>query len=83
MTEMQRHDDARMPDTYFAITRADDGRFRVQLIKRGSTPRTSYAARVTDVTRQIIRAHRLPVQTDDAELRAACSEQEIELVATE
>jgi hypothetical protein len=81
MTELQRHDDAPKPDVYFDISRTDDGRFRVQLVRRGAAPRTSYAARLADVTRQIIRAQRLPVQTEDAEIRQACLHEQIELIA--
>jgi hypothetical protein len=78
--EFQR-DDTHLPDSYFIIARLDDGRFCVELIKRGSTPRKSFTPRVTDVVTQMVRAGCLPVQTDDEELQRACRDQQIELLA--
>jgi hypothetical protein len=81
MNEVSPQNGGHPPDSYFDIVRLDDGRFCVQFIKRGSIPRKSYTLRVTDVVKQLIRAGRLPVHTDDEELQRACRDQQIELLA--
>lgn len=68
------------PATYFDVTRLDDGRYRVQFIKYGAPPRTSYTSRVSDVVTQVLRVGPVPVRTRDEALQRACFERQVEIL---
>jgi len=68
------------PRMYLDVVRLEDGRYRVQFVKHGAVPRTSYTAHVGAVVKQAQRAGNIPVHTDDAELRRLCHDQLIELI---
>lgn len=80
MSESLEQDGPHLPEVYFDIARHDDGRFCVQLVRRNGATRKSYTPRVADVIGQMDRA-RLPVRTDDAELKRVCQELQLELLA--
>lgn len=79
MTEHDARDDSHGPDAYFDVARLDDGRFRVQLVRRDAITRTSYAPRLLDVVEQMARA-RQPVRTQDDALRGMLRERQIALL---
>jgi hypothetical protein len=79
MTELLHRDAPTTTSPYFVVQQLPDGRYAVELIKEGSKPRRSVAPHIDEVMKQLVRAGRLPVQTDCADLRRACREHEIEL----
>jgi hypothetical protein len=65
---------------YLDVVRLEDGRYRVQFVKPGAVPRTSYSAQVGAVVKQAQRAGNIPVHTDDTALRRLCDDQRVELI---
>ena len=65
---------------YFNVVRLDDGRYRVQLVRPGVTPRTSYTGLADAVVKQAQRAGNLPIHTSDADVRRICRDQMVELI---
>jgi hypothetical protein len=66
--------------TYLDVVRLEDGRYRVQFMKRGTVPRTSYTGHAGAVVKQAQRAGNIPIHTGDAELRRMCDDQLVELI---
>jgi hypothetical protein len=65
---------------YLDVVRQSDGRYRVQLVKHGVVPRTSYTSQPGAVVKQAQRAGNLPIHTSDADVRQLCHEQSVELI---
>jgi len=65
---------------YLHAVRLDDGRYRVQFLKHGAVPRTSYTPQAGAVVKQAQRAGNIPIHTDDADLQAMCRSQHVELI---
>lgn len=65
---------------YLDVVRMGDGRYRVQLVKHGVTPRTSYTAQASAVVKQAQRAGNIPIHTSDDDVRRICRDQLVELI---
>jgi hypothetical protein len=65
---------------YFNVVRLDDGRYRVQFVRPGVTPRTSYTGLADAVVKQAQRAGNLPIHTSDADVRRICHDKMVELI---
>jgi hypothetical protein len=65
---------------YLDVVRQGDGRYRVQLVKHGVVPRTSYTGQASAVVKQAQRAGNLPIRTSDADVRRMCRDQSVELI---
>jgi hypothetical protein len=66
--------------TYLDVERLEDGRYRVQFVKSGATPRTSYTAFTDAVVKQAQRAGNIPVHTSDQDLQRLCRDHLVELI---
>lgn len=65
---------------YLDVVRQSDGRYRVQLVKHGVVPRTSYTGQPGAVVKQAQRAGNLPIRTSDADVQRLCRDQSVELI---
>jgi len=68
------------PRPYLDVVRQSDGRYRVQLVKHGVVPRTSYTGQPSAVVKQAQRAGNLPIRTSDADVQRLCRDQSVELI---
>ena len=68
------------PRPYLDVVRLADGRYRVQLVKHGFPPRTSYTGQAGAVVKQAQRAGNLPIHTTDDDVRRICRDQLVELI---
>jgi hypothetical protein len=72
--------DGSLPRPYLDVVRLGDGRYRVQLVKHGVVPRTSYTGQPDAVVKQAQRAGNLPIHTSDEDVRRICRDQLVELI---
>lgn len=80
-TAMTTNDTSRPhPGPYLDVVRLGDGRYRVQLVKHGIVPRTSYTDHAGAVVKQAQRAGNLPIHTSDDDVRRICRDQLVELI---
>ena len=68
------------PRPYLDVVRLGDGRYRVQLVKHGVVPRTSYTGQPGAVVKQAQRAGNLPIHTSDADVQRLCRDHSVELI---
>jgi hypothetical protein len=68
------------PRPYLDVVRLGDGRYRVQLMKQGVVPRTSYTHQAEAVVKQAQRAGNIPIHTSDADVQRVCRDQLVELI---
>lgn len=68
------------PRPYLDVERQSDGRYRVQLVKPGVVPRSSYTGLPSAVVKQAQRAGNLPIRTSDADVQRLCRDQSVELI---
>jgi hypothetical protein len=68
------------PRPYLDVVRLGDGRYRVQLVKHGTPPRTSYTGQPDAVVKQAQRAGNLPIRTSDDDVRRICRDQMVDLI---
>lgn len=68
------------PRPYLDVVRESDGRYRVQLVKPGVVPRSSYTGQPSAVVKQAQRAGNLPIRTSDADVQRLCRDQSVELI---